>query len=131
MLREDVVEAIRNGKFSVLAVDQVSDLIEIMFKMPAGVRGEDGKFPEGTLHAKVETALREVNDKLEGRRRNKDDEPEKPEPHQPEPHQPDPTPHPEPPPQPEPAPEPPPEPGPAPEPTPEPPPSPVPPDATA
>jgi len=137
MLRENVVEAIGAGTFRVITVDHIDDLIEVMFGMPAGVRGEDGKFPEGTLHAKVEAALRDINDKLEGKRKGKDKEDKEPkagkEPEgQPEPvptPPPAPAPTPEPTPGPSPVPEPPPEPGPAPEPTPVPPPEPEPPDA--
>ncbi len=77
MLREDVVEAIRAEKFHVVAVDHVDDLIEIMFSMPAGARGEDGKFAEGTMHAKVEAALKDINEKLEGHRKGKDDKDDK------------------------------------------------------
>jgi hypothetical protein len=43
-------------------------LIELYFGMPPGHRGEDGRFNPGTLHAHVDAALREVNEKLDGRR---------------------------------------------------------------
>jgi predicted ATP-dependent protease len=117
MLREDVVQAIRDGQFKVMSVEHIDDTIEAMFGMPAGGRGDDGKFPEGTLHAKVEAALREINDKMDGRKRGKDDrdegEDKKPEPEKapepappaappPEPGPPQPHPGPTPPPEPEP-----------------------------
>ncbi|MCS6848096.1 MAG: ATP-binding protein [Anaerolineae bacterium] len=77
MLREDVVEAVRDGLFKVIAVEHVDDLIELMFGMPAGVRGADGRFPEGTLHARVEAILREMDEKLDNRRKgDKDPSPE-------------------------------------------------------
>lgn len=72
MLREDVVEAIRAGQFKVIAVDHVDDLIELMFGMPAGKRGADDRFPDGTLHARVEAILREMSEKLDGRRKDGD-----------------------------------------------------------
>lgn len=117
MLREDVVQAIRDGQFKVMAAEHIDDVIEVMFGMPAGQRGEDGKFPEGTVHAKVEAALREINDKLDGRKRSKDEKEDKEEGEEKKPE-----------PEPEKAPEPapPPEPGPAPEPGPIPPPEPEP-----
>jgi predicted ATP-dependent protease len=75
MLREDVVEAVREGKFHVYAAAHVDDLIELFFGMPAGRRMEDNRFPPGSLHSLVEAALRDINDKLDGRRRGgKDDE---------------------------------------------------------
>lgn len=120
MLREDVVEAVREGRFHIMTVEHVDDLIALMFGMPAGARGEDGKFPEGSLHARVEAALKDMDEKLDGRRKrgrgDKDDKDEddedKKEPQAPEP---EPEPEPEPP---EPTPPTPPEPEPEPEPTP-------------
>lgn len=123
MLREDVVSAIGAGKFKVIAVDHVDDLIEWMFGMKAGARGADGKFPEGTVHAKVETALREMHDKLEEQRKgdkekDKDEDKEEqalpappvsPPPVSPPPDPGPPQPPPQPPPPPEPAPPPPPD----------------------
>ena len=87
MLREDVVEAVRDGSFKVIAVEHVDDLIELMFGMPAGARGADGRFPAGTLHARVEAALREMDEKLEDRRKSDQDRdrPEAAPPPQPEP----------------------------------------------
>jgi predicted ATP-dependent protease len=98
MLREDVVAAVREGKFHIVTVEHVDDLIEIVFDTPAGARDDKGKFPAGTLHAKVEAVLKEINEKLDGRRKDKDDEkdekkpePEKePEPQPPKPPEPEP-----------------------------------------
>jgi len=77
MLREDVVEAVREEKFFVIAMDHVSDAVEIMMGKPAGMRGEDGKFPADSVHGLVEAALKEINDKLDGKR-DKDDTAAKP-----------------------------------------------------
>jgi predicted ATP-dependent protease len=119
MLRDDVVETVRAGLFKVMSAEHIDDVIEVMFGMPAGARGEDGKFPEGTVHAKVEAALREINDKLDGRKRGKDERDEgdekklEPSPEPAPAPEPSPVPPPEPgPPQPEPGPTPPPEPSP-------------------
>jgi predicted ATP-dependent protease len=106
MLREDIVDAVREGTFHIVAVEHVDDLIELMFGMSAGKRGEDGKFPAGTFHALVEAALKEINDKLDGKRKGdkeekrdeeKKPEPEKPPEPEPEPPKPDPEPPPAPP----------------------------------
>lgn len=51
MLREDVVEACAEGRFHVYAVDRVHDALECLTGVPAGERGEDGWYPEGTLLA--------------------------------------------------------------------------------
>jgi lon-related putative ATP-dependent protease len=57
MLREDVVEAVRQGKFNIYAVDQIDDGIEILTGVKAGKRGPDGKFEPGTINAMVEDKL--------------------------------------------------------------------------
>ncbi len=49
MLREEVVEACKIGKFHVYAVDNIYDAIELMTGHEAGRPGEDGKYPEGSL----------------------------------------------------------------------------------
>jgi ATP-dependent Lon protease len=48
MLREDVVEACRQGRFAVYAVDTVHQALELLTGRTAGRRGEDGAYPEGT-----------------------------------------------------------------------------------
>ena len=60
MLREDVVEAVRAGHFHVWAVDAVDEAMELLLGRPAGRRGEDGQYPEGTVHHAVQQALRRL-----------------------------------------------------------------------
>jgi predicted ATP-dependent protease len=69
MLREDVVAAVASGQFHLWTAEHVDDLIGLYFGMPAGQRNEEGKFAPGSVHALVEAALRENNDRLDGRRR--------------------------------------------------------------
>lgn len=59
MLRPDVVEAARSGKFRVIPVRTIDQGIEILTGCPAGKRRRNGLFPEGTLNALVENRLRE------------------------------------------------------------------------
>jgi len=61
MLRQDVVEAVREGKFHIYPVASVDEGLEILTGREAGVRGEDGTFPEGTIHYLVEHRLRELS----------------------------------------------------------------------
>ncbi len=58
-LREEVVEAVRDGRFRVIAVRRISEGIELLTGVAAGERGADGVFPEGTVNARVEARLRE------------------------------------------------------------------------
>ena len=57
MLRQDVVEAVAQDKFRVYPVETIDRGIEIMTGVPAGERGEDGAFPEGTINRRVEERL--------------------------------------------------------------------------
>ncbi len=58
MLRQDVVDAVREGRFHVYAVSTIDEGIEILTGVPAGARGEDGEFPEGSVNRRVEDRLR-------------------------------------------------------------------------
>ena len=57
MLRHDVVEACRDGRFHVYAVETVDQGIELLTGVPAGRRGDDGAFPEGSVNARVDAQL--------------------------------------------------------------------------
>jgi predicted ATP-dependent protease len=57
MLRSDVVEACREGRFHVYAVAHVDEGIEILTGREAGERGPDGRFPEGTVNRLAEDRL--------------------------------------------------------------------------
>ncbi len=58
MLREDVVEAARAGKFAVHAVATIDDGIELLTGVVAGETGKDGLFPKGSINRLVEDRLR-------------------------------------------------------------------------
>jgi predicted ATP-dependent protease len=57
MLRADVVEAARRGEFRIYAVATVDEGIEILTGRPAGERGPDGRFPDGSINQLVEARL--------------------------------------------------------------------------
>jgi len=58
MLRADVVEAVRTGRFHIYAATRVEEAVAIFTGLPTGVRGDDGRFPGGTLFARIEETLR-------------------------------------------------------------------------
>lgn len=57
MLKKEVVEAVKEGKFHIYPISTVDEGIEILTGVPAGERGSDGLFPEGTVNRKVEDKL--------------------------------------------------------------------------
>ncbi|MEI7926227.1 MAG: Lon-insertion domain-containing protein, partial [Chloroflexota bacterium] len=68
VLRPDVAQAIRDGKFHIYAADTIEEGIEVLTGVPAGhERGTDGRFPEGTIFRMVEDRLAKFASELEAR----------------------------------------------------------------
>ncbi len=57
MLSEEVVEAVRQGKFHIYPVSTVEEGIEILTGVPAGKKGTDGTFPADTVFGRVAARL--------------------------------------------------------------------------
>jgi len=57
MLREDVVEAVRAGKFHVWPVATIDQGITLLTGIPAGTRGADGAWTPGSINARVQATL--------------------------------------------------------------------------
>jgi len=57
MLRHDVVEAVRAGKFHVYPVSTIDEGIELLTGLPAGERDANGQFPEQSINFRVEMRL--------------------------------------------------------------------------
>ena len=57
MLRHDVVEAVKKGKFHIYAVKHIDDGIEILTGIKAGKRQKSGNFEPKTIHAAVDQTL--------------------------------------------------------------------------
>lgn len=57
MLREDVVSAAERGEFRIFAVRHIDEAMSILTGAEAGSRGEDGRFPAGTVNFLVEKQL--------------------------------------------------------------------------
>ncbi|HEX9020076.1 MAG TPA: ATP-binding protein [Nitrospirota bacterium] len=60
MLKKEVVEAVKEGKFRVYAVRSVNDALELLTGMPAGERKADGAWPEGTFNFIVDKRLQDM-----------------------------------------------------------------------
>jgi len=59
MLREDVIEAVRAGRFTVYPIATADEAITLLTGVSAGVRDARGEYPPGSINHRVEERLRE------------------------------------------------------------------------
>jgi lon-related putative ATP-dependent protease len=64
MLKKEVVQAVKDGKFQVYAVASADEAISILTGMPAGERQPDGTWPEGSFNFLVDKRLKDIAKKL-------------------------------------------------------------------
>lgn len=64
MLKKDVVEAVKEGRFSIYPIDLVEEGLEILTGMPAGELQTDGTYPEGTVNYLVMKRLTEISEAM-------------------------------------------------------------------
>jgi len=49
-LSDEIIEDVKSGNFHIYAISTIEQGIEILTGVPAGRKGKDGKFPEGTIN---------------------------------------------------------------------------------
>jgi lon-related putative ATP-dependent protease len=64
MLKEQIVDAVKDGKFHIYPVKTIDQGIEILTGVKAGAKQPDGTFEEGTVNHKVDKRLKEIAEKL-------------------------------------------------------------------
>jgi len=64
MLRRDVVEAVREGRFRIHAVGTIDEGIEVLTGIPAGQRDSEGGYPPNSVNGLVEKQLKEYAERL-------------------------------------------------------------------
>jgi len=64
MLKEELVEAAKAGKFRIYPVSTIDEGIEVLTGVPAGARRKDGTFKEGTVNYLVDRRLSEMAERL-------------------------------------------------------------------
>ncbi len=72
MLKKEVVEAVKKGKFHIWAVSTIDEGIEILTNMPAGKRNAKGEFPPDSVNGCMVKSLREMAEKLQKFGKDKD-----------------------------------------------------------
>ncbi|HZD43614.1 MAG TPA: Lon-insertion domain-containing protein, partial [Methanomicrobiales archaeon] len=60
MLKEELVNAAKDGKFKIYPVKSIDEGIEILTGVPAGEQKEDGTYEEGTVNYRVNERLKQL-----------------------------------------------------------------------
>ncbi|MCM8830557.1 MAG: AAA family ATPase, partial [Candidatus Omnitrophica bacterium] len=60
MLKDEVIDAVKEGKFHIWAVNTIDEGIEILTGIPAGEKDKNGNYPEGTVNYLVSKRLEEL-----------------------------------------------------------------------
>ncbi len=66
MLKEEVIQAVAEGKFHIWSVESIDQGIEILTGLPAGERQPDGSYPQGSVNWLVNQRLDELAEKMRG-----------------------------------------------------------------
>lgn len=75
MLRQDVIDAVTEGKFSIYPIDNIDQGIELLSGMPAGGMDDEGNYPPETINGRVQSRLIKLAEKRqEYNRENRDKE---------------------------------------------------------
>jgi len=77
MVKKEVVDAVKTGKFSIYPISKAEEGIEILTGMPAGEMKEDGTYPEGTLNYLVAKRLTEISEALREKKDKEEEDKEK------------------------------------------------------
>jgi lon-related putative ATP-dependent protease len=75
MLREDVVQAVAEGRFHIYAIATIEQGIELLTGTPAGEPDAEGKYPAGTLYAAVQAKLAEYSEAMRGEEEEEEEGP--------------------------------------------------------
>lgn len=58
VLKDEVIEAVREGKFHIYPISHVDEGIEILTGIPSGIRDKNNHYDENTIHGKVYAKLK-------------------------------------------------------------------------
>ncbi|MBM4141580.1 MAG: Lon protease family protein, partial [Nitrospira sp.] len=77
MLKNNVVDAVKEGKFTIYPIDRVEEGLEILTGVPAGELKEDGTYPEGTVNYLVVKRLTEISEAVKEKKEEEKEKEEK------------------------------------------------------
>jgi lon-related putative ATP-dependent protease len=77
MLKNDLVEAVREGKFTIYPIDRVEEGIELLANISAGDLREDGTYPEGTINYLIVKRLTEITEAVKEKKEEEKEKKEK------------------------------------------------------
>jgi lon-related putative ATP-dependent protease len=66
MLSDEVIAAVKSGKFSIYTVDIIDQALEILMSMPAGVMSKAGRYPRKSIHGLALANLSAFAEMLQG-----------------------------------------------------------------
>ena len=72
-----MVDAVKNGRFTIYPIDRAEEGLEILTGMSAGELKEDGTYPEGTINYLVAKRFEEIREALKGKKEKEEEENEK------------------------------------------------------
>jgi lon-related putative ATP-dependent protease len=72
MLKKGIVEAVREGKFKIHAIERVEEGVEVLMGILPGEAGRDGQYPAGTLNRLVEDRLTELREAMRKEEKEQD-----------------------------------------------------------
>jgi predicted ATP-dependent protease len=61
MLEEEIIEAVREGKFHIYPINRIEQGLELMTGLPAGELDGGGDFPAGSIYGKCMASLLEFS----------------------------------------------------------------------
>ncbi|MBI4683767.1 MAG: AAA family ATPase [Nitrospirae bacterium] len=73
MIKKDVVDAVKEGKFTIYPIDKMEEGLEILTGMPAGELRDDETYPENTVNHLVTKRLAEISAALKEKKEEEKD----------------------------------------------------------
>ncbi|MDH5484490.1 MAG: AAA family ATPase [Gammaproteobacteria bacterium] len=62
MLRQDVVEAVKDNQFAIYAVEHIDQMLQLLTGRSVGMEDATGNYPEATINYRVHSRLRKLNE---------------------------------------------------------------------